>query len=55
MEDLSHIAVPKIPVKDGLPALPQAIMDGFSDAATILQATRMIGFTETEAVTDGNE
>ena len=54
MEDLSHIAVPKIPVKDGLPALPQETMDGFSDAATIVMATKLMGFTETEAP-DGDQ
>jgi hypothetical protein len=54
MEDLSHIVVSAIPVKDGLPALPKAVMDGFSDAATIVQATKLMGFTETEAP-DGDQ
>lgn len=52
MEDLSHITVPRIPVKDGLPALPQPAMDGFSDAAQIALATKLMGFEEKEG-TDG--
>lgn len=48
MEDLSHIVVSKIPVKDGLPVLPKESMDGFSDAATITMATKLMGFTEKE-------
>lgn len=54
MEDLSHIAVSSIPTKDGIPVLPKEVMDGFSDPATIVQATRLMGFTETEA-TDGDQ
>jgi hypothetical protein len=54
MEDLSHIAVSDIPVKDGIPVLPKATMDGFSDAATIVQATRLMGFA-TEEVPDGSK
>lgn len=52
MEDLSHILISRIPVKDGIPVLPQATMEEFSDAETIIQATRLMGFTETEE-TDG--
>ena len=54
MEDLSHIAVSKIPVKDGLPALPQATMDGFSDAAQIALGTQLMGFA-TEEAPDGSK
>lgn len=50
MEDLSHIVIPAIPVKDGLPVLPQAVIDGFSDAEQIVAATRLMGFEE---ATDG--
>lgn len=49
MEDLSHIAVPKIPVKEGLPDLPQEIMDSFSDQATTDQAAKLMGLTTEEA------
>jgi hypothetical protein len=52
VEDLSHIVIPKIPVKEGLPALPQAVMDGFSDAGQIAMATQLMGFTEKEEVPD---
>lgn len=52
MEDLSNILIPRIPVKDGLPALPQVVMDGFSDAEQIASATKLMGFEE---VPDDNE
>jgi hypothetical protein len=52
MEDLSNILIPSIPVKDGLPALPKTVMDGFSGAEQIAVATKLMGFEE---ATDGNE
>ena len=52
MEDLSHILIPAIPTKDGLPALPQPVMDGFSDAEQIFAATKLMGFEE---ATDGSK
>lgn len=52
MEDLSHILISKIPVKDGLPALPEAVMDGFSNVQQIVATTTLMGFEE---ATDGNE
>lgn len=51
MEDLSHIVIPVIPVKDGLPVLSQAVMDGFSDAGQIAAATVLMGFARED--TDG--
>jgi hypothetical protein len=57
MEDLSHILVPKIPVTDGpcvMPVISQETMDGFSDAATIVMATELMGFAK-EVVPDGSE
>lgn len=53
MEDLSHIAVPKMHVTEGFSFLPQTVMDGFSDKDAIDYASEMIGLTtSTEEVAD---
>jgi hypothetical protein len=48
MEDLSGILVPKIPAKDGIPTLPQSVMDSFSAQAVTDHAIKLMGF-------EGNE
>lgn len=47
MEDLSHIAVPKMHVTEGFSFLSQAVMDGFSDKDSLDYASEMIGLTAT--------
>jgi hypothetical protein len=55
VEDLSNILIPgSIPVKEGLPVLPQATMDGFSDTEQITTATRVMGLAEKEATDEGS-
>lgn len=53
-QDISHIKIPRIPTKDGLPALPQEVMDSFSDPENIAAAKKLMGF-DTKEGTDGNE